>query len=215
VTRYDLEVRGLAEVQARFGRAHQLIPQTLGRVLYRDLNDAVTHAKTRYLSGGTTADRLAVRSGALRNSFGSRIEIGQSWEDVKAIIGYILPQATLGGGDALVYARVHEGWPDGRSSTTIKPSSAHYLTIPLDAAKTAAGVACGRARDFPNTFVQRSKRGQLFIFQRTATGIQPLFLLVPEVVVPARPALRPTMALFLPRIAEHLGQALTQLLTQA
>lgn len=205
-----MQIKGLAEVQQRLERAAKLVPQLTGQILFKQLNLAVTYARDRYLTGGTTTDRLAVRSGLLRASFGA--EVQQSASGVTARIGYIMPQVVRNGADPLVYARIHEGWPDGRSSTTIRPRNAQYLTIPLAAAKTPAGVPRGRARDFPDTFVRRSQRGKLIIFQQTGNGIVPLFLLAKEVVIPARPALRPTMERFLPQIQAELGKVLTQAL---
>ena len=53
-----------------------------------------------------------------------------------------------------------------------------YLTIPLPAALDSRGVELKRrARDWQNTFVRRSRRGNLIIFQRTARGPVPLYLL--------------------------------------
>jgi hypothetical protein len=103
------------------------------------------------------------------------------------------------------YAAVHERL-DGTAGTTIRPKTAQFLTIPLAAAKTAAGVARGTARDFPNTFIARSKKGSLLIFQRQGKTIVPLFLLLKEVYVPARPALLPTMQRTIPLIVSDLTQ---------
>lgn len=203
----EIQITGLTELQARLARTIQATPRLTGQILTRRLTEAVTYAKTNYLTGGTTANRLAVRTGALRASFGMQVQ--QAGPNVSARIGYILPQVSAGGGDPLVYARIHEGWPDGRRSTRIRPRTSQYLAIPLHAALTPAGVPRGRPRDFPDTFVARTQQGRLMIFQRTGTGIEPLFLLLREVNVPSRPALRPTMARFLPLITADLGKAIT------
>lgn len=64
----------------------------------------------------------------------------------------------------------------------VRPRTAQYLTIPLEAALDARGVPRKRrARDWDDTFVQRSKRGNLLIFQRRGAGIVPLYLLKTEV----------------------------------
>lgn len=213
MTQFDAQIAGLDALRQRLAQATTQIPQVPKRVFFTRLTEAVAYARSTYLAGGTTTDRLAVRSGALRASFGFAIE-GQG-SAMGARIGYILPQVRPGGGDPLIYARIHEGWPDGRTSTRIVPTRGQYLTIPLAAAKTPAGVTRGRARDFPDTFVARSRRGQLFIFQRQGTAIVPLFLLVKEVVIPARPALRPTLARFIPLIMADLGKALAETLRGA
>ncbi len=202
---------GLPELEARLARASRELPRTIAKILFTRLTEAVTYARTRYLTGGTTTDRLAVRTGALRAAFGMQVE--QQGSGVRARIGYILPQARQGGGDALVYARIHEGWPEGRGSTTLRPRNAQYLAIPLAAAKTPAGVARGGPRDFHDTFVQRSRQGNLIIFQKVGKGnIVPLFVLKKEVVIPARPALRPTMQRFTPLILEEMGKAVREAL---
>ena len=197
---------GVSDLQARLDRAARELPRTIARVLFKRLTAAVTYARTRYLTGGTTTDRLAVRTGRLRAAFGMQVE--QQGSGVRARIGYILPQTRQGGGDPLAYARIHEGWPEGRASTTIRPRGAQYLAIPLAAAQTPAGVARGGPRDFHDTFVQRSRQGTLILFQKVGSGgIVPLFVLKKEVVIPARPALRPTMQRFTPLILEDLGKA--------
>lgn len=205
----EIRITGLTELQGRLARTIQQVPRLTGQVLTRRLTEAVTYAKTTYLAGGTTADRLRVRTGALRASFGMQVQA--SGQDVTARIGYILPQGQRGGaGDPLVYARIHEGWPNNRAATVIRPRHGQYLAIPLEGALTPAGVARGRPRDFPDTFVRRASSGRLVILQKAGNGIVPLFLLVREVSVPARPALRPTMARFLPMITADLGRLITE-----
>jgi len=61
----------------------------------------------------------------------------------------------------------------------IKAKKAKYLTIPFPGIK-------GRARNFPDAFVLKSKAGNLIIAQKKgATGFKPLFLLKPSVQMPA------------------------------
>ncbi|MCH7510985.1 MAG: hypothetical protein IIB19_01330 [Chloroflexi bacterium] len=71
--------------------------------------------------------------------------------------------------------------------TTITARSAKFLTIPLSAALSARGIPLRpKARDWNNTFVQRSKRGNLLIFQRRGAQIVPLYLLKRSVTLPPR-----------------------------
>lgn len=80
-----------------------------------------------------------------------------------------------------VYGPIHE------FGGTITPKRAQWLTVPLPAAMTPAGVVKGRARDFPSTFVARSRAGNLIIFQRgVGGGVTPLFVLKKKVTIPAR-----------------------------
>lgn len=59
-----------------------------------------------------------------------------------------------------------------------------WLTVPLPAALDARGVA-RRARTYPNTFIARSKVGNLLIFQKQGGGqIVPLFVLRKSVKLP-------------------------------
>lgn len=204
---YAITVTGLDQLQQRMARAQQRLPVVMGQVLTKQLTQAVAYAKERYLTGGTTSDRLAVRSGDLRAAFAHEVTLTP--QGATGRLGYLQ-------GPVSHYAATHEGWPTRRNVTVIRPKNATYLTIPLDAAKTPAGVARGRARDYDNTFVARSRGGKLIIFQRTGNGtITPLFLLVRESIVPARPALYPTWDRFVPLILEDLRRSVVQAIEAA
>lgn len=61
------------------------------------------------------------------------------------------------------------------------------LTVPLPDALDERGVPLRlRARDWENTFVTRSRRGSLIIFQRRGRRIVPLYVLKRAVVIPPR-----------------------------
>ena len=61
------------------------------------------------------------------------------------------------------------------------------LTVPLPDALDERGVPLRlRARDWENTFVARSRRGNLIIFQRRGRRIVPLYVLKTSVVIPPR-----------------------------
>lgn len=71
--------------------------------------------------------------------------------------------------------------------TTVRARRAQFLTIPLSAALDSRGVPLRpRARDWPNTFVKQSQRGNLLIFQRKGSQLVPLYLLKREVTLPPR-----------------------------
>ena len=73
------------------------------------------------------------------------------------------------------------------AGATIRASSSKFLTIPLSAALDSRGIPLrARARDWDNTFVRQSRRGNLIIFRRTPTGIVPLYLLRRSVQLPPR-----------------------------
>ncbi len=89
--------------------------------------------------------------------------------------------AVAGGMIVPVPISVHE------RGATIRAKRAQFLTIPLPAALDARGIPRRpNARAWENTFVQRSKRGNLLIFQRRAGGIVPLYLLKRSVTLPPR-----------------------------
>lgn len=72
---------------------------------------------------------------------------------------------------------------------TIRARGGGYLTIPLPAALDPRGVPLRqRARQWDNTFVRRSRKGNLLIFRRIpgARDLTPLYILKTEVHIPAR-----------------------------
>ena len=69
---------------------------------------------------------------------------------------------------------------------TIHAVRAKYLTIPLPAALTPAGVLRKRARLWENTFFKKSKAGNLILFQKQSGKIIPLFLLKKSVTLKGR-----------------------------
>jgi len=130
------------------------------------------------------------RSGRLRGSFHHAVR-GAS---LNQLVGLYFTN--------LVYAPVQE------RGATISARRARYLTIPLDAAKTPAGVARGPARSFPNTFFLRSSRGNLLLMQRRpGQKAVPLFLLKRSVKVPPRLGLEAEWRAFRPHVVEKLRQA--------
>lgn len=115
---------------------------------------------------------LATRTGGLKRSFQMKLT-GRTLKSMRLSVVSDSP-----------YAAIHE------YGGTIRPKKGRYLTIPLDAAKTAAGVARGGARMFDNTFVQKSRAGNLIIFQKKGDRIIPLFVLKESVRIPKRLGLR-------------------------
>lgn len=79
---------------------------------------------------------------------------------------------------------------------TIRAVRAQYLTIPLPAALDPRGVPLKeRARDWDNTFVKRSRKGNLIIFRklRTARDLTPLYILKSSVYIRPRLRMEPTL----------------------
>ena len=99
------------------------------------------------------------------------------------------------------------------TGATIRPRSARFLTIPLPAAMDRRGVPLRRrARDWDNTFVATSRRGNLLIFRREAGGIAPLYLLKTSVTLRPRLGMADAVADVLPfferRAFEQIADAI-------
>ena len=124
--------------------------------------------------GGTGKTTLSRRTGDLMASVKKSVRTTGRFTDTGGeITGRI--------GSPLIYASTQE------LGATIRPKKAQYLTVPLPAALDARGVMkLPKARDYPNTFVQRSRRGNLIIFQKKGRGIVPLFVLKKQVKIPPR-----------------------------
>lgn len=155
---------------------------------------AVREIKDTYRAGGTTATATAVRTGRLRASY------------IHEVRNRVLTVGVVKDKKVLIYAGIHEGVDASgniRDSATVKPVHARALTIPLPAAKTAAGVTRRRARAYKNTFVHEG-----IIYQRRGKKkIVPLFVLRKSVTVPARPALRKIVEPLKQRILRELEAA--------
>lgn len=162
------------------------------------------YMRTQKLAGGTTSERLKVRSGRLRASvFPIKAEIIEDRVDGGISIG-------------TVYARVHIG-PKGQE-TLITPKKGKFLAIPLPAAMTRAGVARGSPRRGPwgETFV-RETDGKLIVFgkmqiskgKRTGelrSQVIPLFLLLKSVKIKARIHPEDLLSWIEPKIREDFAK---------
>jgi hypothetical protein len=176
------------------------------------------YVRTEKLTGGTTESRLRVRSGRFRASV---IPIPTETKEDRIEGGISF---------GTIYGRVHVG-PKGQV-TTITPKRRKYLTIPLPAAMTRAGVSRGalapglssaqlsawgpmaaEMTPYGNTFVAKSKKGNLIVFGnlRYAKGkrvgelrsqIVPLFLLVKSVKIKARIHPEELLAWIKPKVIE-------------
>lgn len=126
------------------------------------------------LAAGSKAGTLARRSGTMAKAIAQSVKIsGRTLNDIEGQIS----------GPA-----VHE------FGATIRPKRAKFLTIPLPAALDSRGVPLKtKARDWPDTFVRKSRQGNLIIFQKRGRGIVPLYVLKREVKIPPRLGLQATL----------------------
>jgi hypothetical protein len=127
---------------------------------------------SRAWPGGTTDSSLSRRSGAGVTSIHDSVRV-TTGAAIGSVIGYI-------GGN--FYLRTQE------YGAVIRARRAQYLTIPLPAALSSNGIPLRRsAREWRNTFVQRSRAGNLLIFQaQPGGGITPLYVLKTEVRIKPR-----------------------------
>ena len=116
---------------------------------------------------------LHVRSGRLRSSIGS-----YTFGSDKELVGRVgSGQRT---GQPVKYAGILE------TGGTIRPVKAKMLAIPLKAALTSAGVPRYTPREVPNSFIMRTKNGNLMIFAKSGKKrITPMFVLKNSVKIPA------------------------------
>lgn len=128
-------------------------------------------------------DRVAARTGMLRRSLRYRVDDprpGQGAEDMRLIVN-------IGNAQTAHYAFIQE------YGGTIRPKTSRYLTIPMPANLTPAGVTRFKARELDNLFVLRSG-GKLFLARREESGVVIYFLLKREVKIPPRLGFEKTWA---------------------
>lgn len=130
----------------------------------------------RKLKSNVTGSILKRRSGHLAQSIQTNV-----YQDQQGVITARIGSGTRSG-ERMPYSEIHE------TGGVITPKSVKYLTIPLAAALTPSGVPKkSRARDWPNTFVGKSKGGALIIFQKVGKkNLIPLYVLKRSSRIPAR-----------------------------
>lgn len=167
------EVRGDKELIAKLG---QVVPKA--RVYVRDQLQRVqielqNNIRSLFLSGSP----LHVRSGDLRNS----INAGPIQESEQEIRGPV--------GTNLIYAAPQN------YGATISAKNVQFLTIPLDAALTPAGVMRWSAREIISNPGEGGYLRTFFrngiLFGSDGNTIDPLFALKTSVTIPPRPFMQP------------------------
>ena len=190
--------------------------EALGRSLGRDLDrsapvlaselkaflEGVAEAMARRHGtawpGGTTDRTLSRRSGGLLASIRESVTVsGDRMADIEGGIG------------GAIYLRTHE------HGATIRPKKAKYLAIPLPEALNSDGTPrVASPRQWKNTFVARSRNGNLLIFQKRGRHIVPLYVLKREVRIRPRLGLGDTLRAGLPyfvdRAMDRMARALVQ-----
>lgn len=137
------------------------------------------------------------RTGRLSQSFTREI----SGRDMKTLL--------MRYGTNVSYAAIHE------FGGIVKPLHSRYLTIPLKANRTGAGVMRQSIRSFPVVKFVRSKKGRRNLIAMAgpdAENLKPMFVLVREVKIKARLGLRRQWILERRRLTVDLNSEIRKVL---
>lgn len=177
-------------------RVGRLLRETLPREARKVITTAAVELESTTKANQRKAG-LHRRTGSLFNRTSARAKFGLSTFESEIQLRVDVP-----------YASVHEG----PNPTTIRPKRGRYLTIPLDAAKTGAGVMRAPARAWPNTYVRRSRAGNLIIWSQNG---EPLFLLRRSVTIRPRPFVAPAIATIRKSLRADLAGMLRDVIEEA
>lgn len=145
-----------------------------------------------YSGANSSSDTLQRRSGVLSSALLSSARVTGS--AINSIVGtFTLP------GDYSIQ----------ETGGTIVPNRAKYLAVPLPAALNSNGTPIKQSpRDWNDTFVQKSKAGNLLIFQRRGRQIVPLYVLKTSTEIRPRLGLGKMINADTPGFVEVLGPLL-------
>lgn len=193
--RFADAAKGLNAFAAHFGRQFDNVPQVISRELKEWLDTVAEALSQRHGAawpGGTGAKSLSRRSGFMLDSIRGSVRV--EGRTIQTITGYIsVPHQR----------KIHE------NGGVLRPTRAKYLTIPLPAALNANGTPKkSSARQWANTFVLKSRAGNLLIVQKNGTQITPLYVLKPEVYIPPRLGLMETAKAGTTLLADRMSEAL-------
>ncbi len=171
--KFDDPGRGLAE----WARALDAGMAVAGRGMPADMRqhlagvaDALAARHGGKWPGSTGSASLSSRSGDLLRSLRAGVAVAGT--------GFADTRGSLAGA---AYLRVHE------YGGTVTPRGARFLAIPLPAALNPNGTPIkDDPRAWTNTFVQKSRAGNLLIFRRQGAGIVPLYALKSSVTLRPR-----------------------------
>lgn len=191
---YDAS-QGLNALAQHLGRKFDQVPQIISKELrgwLEDVSEALEKRHSGAWPGGTGQKTLSRRSGWMIDEI----------KDSVTVKGHTIP--TIEGRISVPYERkIHE------HGGVIRAKRAKYLTIPLPAALDSRGIPLKKsARDWENTFVLRSKAGNLLIVQRRGTQIVPLYVLKSEVYIPPRLGMGDTLRAGGTMLADRITDAI-------
>lgn len=167
-----LTLQGNRQLTAKVGHLSGAILERGARALGTIGERLATYGRTHFPDNG-----LHVRSGDLRRSMNA-MPVEKTLHGLRG--GMLASQG-------LPYGPIQE------FGGIIKPVNGTYLTIPLDEAVTSAGVARFSAPEAEAAGYKTFVRGRV-IYGIKDGILYPLFALVTQVVIPARPFVGPTLA---------------------
>lgn len=175
-----------------------LSPVDRATIVYKSIQKS-THETEGRMKVNVSGSILNRRTGRLATSIGSKTFIDGA--GVKGVVG-----SGVRFGARVNYADILE------TGGTIHAKPGKWLTVPLKAAKTKAGTTrYPEARDYPNTFLKKSRAGNLIIFQKIGkTAIRPLFVLKKSVNIPPFLYLSKTASQMSKRIIGNIQAAINQ-----
>jgi len=177
--RYRDVTRGLnvvaKDIEKDFDNMLPVVKREIRKYMEGVVGSVRARVSTPYPSGtsarGNFPGTLSKRSGELARSLDNKqIKDSKTTSEIKTSF-------TLSG-----HAVVHE------NGATIRPKNSQYLTIPLPAALNKNGTPKKpNARAWRNTFIIKSKKGNLLIMQkRGKKDMIPLYVLKKSVTIPKR-----------------------------
>lgn len=192
--RYSDVRAGTAAVMKGFNETWDGSPKVLSDEMKDLLDKVIETLSARHgtgFPGGTSENSLSKRSGLLIRALQKSVKVrGKTIDTIEAEI--VIPASRS----------IHE------TGGTIRPKNKKFLTIPLPDAQNSRGIAPPFARQWKNTFVAETKKGNLIIFQRRATKIVPLYLLKKSVTIKPRLGLRTELMKSIPYFKERLADRL-------
>jgi hypothetical protein len=162
--------------------------------------DAIATRNSAGWPGGTTENTLSQRTGALNEAILNSVTVtGATFADIRGMIG----------APGIPYARIQE------TGGTIRAKNGSFLAIPLPAAMTSDGVPLlPGPRSWPNTFIRKTAAGNVVIFMKLGERIVPLYVLKPEVTIPARLGMRATLEAGMPYFIDRAMDAMVKAVTE-
>lgn len=195
--RFNDASKGLAAIAKELDASWDGAAKTLSKELQSFLDSVAEALAKRHGSpwpGGTGDKSLSRRSGNLVASILDNVRVtGTTYDTIQGYIGAAFPGV------------VHE------YGATITPKTAKFLTIPLPPALNSNGTPKKRsAREWSNTFVARTRAGNLVIFQRNGTQIVPLYVLKTMVKIKPRLGMGDTLSAGLPYFVDRAADQIVK-----